>query len=119
MSHATADLEFFKCDMCGVYMHKDLFCDHRRACKGRDSVELTKKQAEKVADVLDSSEHKALASTGQLEATSLRLSVAANEKRQISNTRTKLQMEYLKEKEKEQAAKQLMSVDDALAFLNS
>lgn len=44
MSHATADLEYFKCDLCGVYLHKDIFCDHRRDCKGLHSTELKKSE---------------------------------------------------------------------------
>lgn len=47
MSHVTADLEFFKCDLCSVYFHKDIFCDHRRDCKGLNSQELKKSECRK------------------------------------------------------------------------
>ncbi|KAF8302833.1 hypothetical protein TcYC6_0046280 [Trypanosoma cruzi] len=53
MSHVTADLEYFKCDMCGVYLHKDIFCDHRRECKGLDSKELKKSQCCQIGMALD------------------------------------------------------------------
>jgi hypothetical protein len=45
MSSMTADLEYFKCDLCGTFFHRDIFCPHRRACKGLDSQELTAAQA--------------------------------------------------------------------------
>jgi len=53
MSHATSDLEYFQCDMCRVYVHKDIFCPHRRECKGPHSTELKKKECEKISAVLD------------------------------------------------------------------
>lgn len=52
MSHMTADLEYFKCDMCGVYMHRDIFCDHRRDCHGRDSVVLKRGECARLSDAL-------------------------------------------------------------------
>ncbi|KPA83633.1 hypothetical protein ABB37_01901 [Leptomonas pyrrhocoris] len=52
MSHMTADLEYFKCDMCGVYMHRDIFCDHRRDCHGRDSTVLKRGECAKLSDAL-------------------------------------------------------------------
>ncbi|EPY30888.1 hypothetical protein STCU_03815 [Strigomonas culicis] len=48
MSHTTADLEYFKCDVCGVYLHKDIFCDHRRECKGLHSTELKKQECQAI-----------------------------------------------------------------------
>lgn len=53
MSHATADLEYFKCDLCGVYLHKDIFCDHRRDCKGPNSVELKKSECKALERQVD------------------------------------------------------------------
>lgn len=47
MSHVTADLEFFKCDLCSIYFHKDIFCDHRRDCKGLNSQEFKKSECRK------------------------------------------------------------------------
>lgn len=52
MSHATADLEYFKCDVCGVYLHQDIFCDHRRECKGLGSTELKKSECRKIQELL-------------------------------------------------------------------
>nr|CCC91607.1 conserved hypothetical protein [Trypanosoma congolense IL3000] len=53
MSQVTADLEYFKCDMCGIYLHKDIFCDHRRECKGLHSDELKKSECRKVEEALN------------------------------------------------------------------
>jgi hypothetical protein len=117
MSHATSDLEFFKCDMCHTYMHKEMYCDHRRACKGKDSVELTKKQAASVAAVLDSSNRKSLVAGGAI--TPSVAPVEKTEKLQMSATRAKLTEEYLEEKRREAAKRTTMSVDDAMAFLES
>eukprot|EP00796_Vickermania_ingenoplastis_P001175 gene1175-692_t len=44
MTQVTADLEYFKCDVCGVFLHKDIFCDHRRDCKGLNSQELRRSE---------------------------------------------------------------------------
>lgn len=49
----TADLEYFKCDVCGVYMHKDIFCDHRRDCKGLNSQELKRSECRVIAEELN------------------------------------------------------------------
>ncbi|RNE95124.1 uncharacterized protein Tco025E_10169 [Trypanosoma conorhini] len=62
MSHVTADLEYFKCDMCGVYLHKDIFCDHRRECKGLDSTELKKSECRQIEMELDQETRRRLAS---------------------------------------------------------
>ncbi|RNF04706.1 hypothetical protein TraAM80_05040 [Trypanosoma rangeli] len=62
MSHVTADLEYFKCDMCGVYLHKDIFCDHRRECKGLDSTEMKKSQCRQIELALDEETRRRLAS---------------------------------------------------------
>lgn len=45
MSRCTADLEYLQCDLCNTYFHKDIFCPHRRECKGAGSVELKKNEA--------------------------------------------------------------------------
>eukprot|EP01060_Flectonema_neradi_P003394 TRINITY_DN12176_c0_g1_i1.p1 TRINITY_DN12176_c0_g1~~TRINITY_DN12176_c0_g1_i1.p1 ORF type:complete len:150 (+),score=35.18 TRINITY_DN12176_c0_g1_i1:62-451(+) len=52
----TADGEFFKCDMCGVYFHMNIFCSHRRQCKGADSQEMKKEQIEEATKQLDKEE---------------------------------------------------------------
>ncbi|KAJ9461341.1 hypothetical protein DIPPA_21212 [Diplonema papillatum] len=49
----TADGEFFKCDMCGVYFHMNIFCSHRRQCKGLDSQEMKKELIAEVWSDLD------------------------------------------------------------------
>eukprot|EP01061_Rhynchopus_euleeides_P027164 TRINITY_DN44243_c0_g1_i1.p2 TRINITY_DN44243_c0_g1~~TRINITY_DN44243_c0_g1_i1.p2 ORF type:complete len:138 (+),score=61.16 TRINITY_DN44243_c0_g1_i1:123-536(+) len=49
----TADGEFFKCDMCGTYFHMNIFCSHRRQCKGLDSKEMKKELIAEVQDELD------------------------------------------------------------------
>ena len=53
MASCTSALQYFKCDMCGTYFHMDIFCPHRRQCKGRDSKELKKPEADAIADALD------------------------------------------------------------------
>ena len=117
MSHATADLEYFKCDMCGTYMHKEIFCDHRRNCKGKDSVELTKKQAAAVAQLLEADERKKL--QGTVTSDAARIGVEKTEKMQLNRTRRQLHEQYLAEKMAEEQQKQTMSIDEALAFLES
>ncbi|CCW71221.1 unnamed protein product [Phytomonas sp. Hart1] len=53
MTHVTADLEYFKCELCGVYLYKDIFCDHRRECKGLNSTELKKSECHILQKELD------------------------------------------------------------------
>lgn len=53
MSHATADLEYFQCDMCQTYMHRDIYCNHRRECKGKDSQEIKKADVLRISRDLD------------------------------------------------------------------
>lgn len=55
MSQVTADLEFFKCDVCGVYLHKDIFCNHRRECKGSESQEISKRECLRIEQQLNDS----------------------------------------------------------------
>ncbi|AAZ12565.1 hypothetical protein, conserved [Trypanosoma brucei gambiense DAL972] len=61
MSHVTADLECFKCDMCGVYLHKDIFCNHRRECKGPHSTELKKSECRQIEAALNEKSRERLA----------------------------------------------------------
>ena len=49
----TADGEFFKCDMCGIYLHMNIFCSHRRQCKGLNSKEMKKELIAEVQQDLD------------------------------------------------------------------
>ena len=57
----TADGEFFKCDMCGVYFHMNIFCSHRRQCKGLDSQEMKKELIAEVQGGLDKDGRRCLA----------------------------------------------------------
>eukprot|EP00758_Cryptobia_borreli_P014504 Tbor_TRINITY_DN5927_c2_g3::TRINITY_DN5927_c2_g3_i1::g.18245::m.18245 len=58
MSHATADLEYFMCDMCHTYIHRDIYCPHRRECKGRESQELKKGEVLAIRSELDDVQRK-------------------------------------------------------------
>eukprot|EP01059_Diplonema_ambulator_P007009 TRINITY_DN16559_c0_g1_i1.p1 TRINITY_DN16559_c0_g1~~TRINITY_DN16559_c0_g1_i1.p1 ORF type:complete len:132 (+),score=45.41 TRINITY_DN16559_c0_g1_i1:52-447(+) len=62
----TADGEFFKCDMCGTYFHMNIFCSHRRQCKGLDSQEMKKELIAEVQGELDKGERERLAKLGCL-----------------------------------------------------
>lgn len=54
----TADLEFLMCDLCHVYFHKDIFCPHRRACRGPNCTEMDKSEAETITKRLDQAERR-------------------------------------------------------------
>ena len=62
----TADGEFFKCDMCGVYFHMNIFCSHRRQCKGADSQEMKKEQIAETTKQLDKEERDRMERLGGL-----------------------------------------------------
>eukprot|EP01065_Artemidia_motanka_P019183 TRINITY_DN2273_c5_g1_i1.p1 TRINITY_DN2273_c5_g1~~TRINITY_DN2273_c5_g1_i1.p1 ORF type:complete len:159 (+),score=54.71 TRINITY_DN2273_c5_g1_i1:60-479(+) len=62
----TADGEFFKCDMCGTYFHGNIFCSHRRQCKGPNSQEMKKELVAEVQGQLDKEERARLMRLGQL-----------------------------------------------------
>ena len=117
MSHATSDLEYFKCDMCATYMHKEIYCDHRRGCKGKDSKELTKQQVAAVQKVLDADEHKRVLDNN-CESDQVIAPVEQTEKRQLAKVRGKLQEEWLEQKRTEEKAKETWTEADALAFLD-
>lgn len=57
MSHATADLEYFMCDMCLTYVHRDIYCPHRRECKGKDSKELKKDEVAAIRRDIENGSH--------------------------------------------------------------
>lgn len=61
MTHVTADLEYFKCDVCGVYLHKDIFCDHRRDCKGLNSQELKRSECRALQEDLSAETRRLIA----------------------------------------------------------
>lgn len=105
----TADLEFFKCDLCLTYFHRDIFCDHRRHCKGAGSTELNAKQADQIAASLDSCEAKRRAATGGPAAP-----IATLEKSKLNKTRGAL-AKATYEAERETLRRQLQAIDaDAL-----
>ena len=64
MSHATSDLEYFMCDMCRVYVHRDIYCPHRRECKGPNSKELKKGECAKIAELIDAAERQRMVEDG-------------------------------------------------------
>merc|ERR1711991_1285225 len=109
MTSLTADLEYFKCDLCATYFHKDIFCDHRRLCNGPDSKELNRKQADKIAEALDSEESRARRAKGGAATTLARM-----EKQRDTRKRTSLSKDLF-EAEQAQIRQQLQEVDaDAL-----
>jgi NAD-dependent SIR2 family protein deacetylase len=122
MSRCTADLEFLQCDMCQTYFHKDIFCPHRRECKGKDSKELKKGEAEAILKQLDKEEDCRLNGGGISTAT------AAAQRSQLSKIaaaqdqkqRTQLANEWA-DKEDEELKRKInkKALDDALAFLDS
>ena len=106
----TADLQFFKCDLCGTYFHHEIFCDHRRLCNGPDSKELNRKEADKIAAAMDTEEARRRAEKRAGAAVPL----TAVEKQRDNRTRTALARDVDAE---EQAAirKKLQAVNvDAL-----
>lgn len=114
MTQVTSDLEYFKCDMCGKYLHRDIFCPHRRECKGADSVELTRTQADAVAAAMDRADGKLRARCEGGPA----VPIETLAKLQTTRTRAQLAAEYEKEVDKEIEAKlKACSVDDVLAEL--
>lgn len=64
MSHATADLEYFRCDVCGVYLHREIFCNHRRDCKGLGSTELKKGECRALSAMVDLQTRRLVAASG-------------------------------------------------------
>lgn len=52
------------CDMCRVYIHRDIFCPHRRECKGPDSTELKKGEVQKLCAEIDRRYRATNSSTG-------------------------------------------------------
>ena len=119
MARCTADLEFLQCDLCRTYFHKDIFCPHRRECKGPGSVELKKAEAEQLLRELNRNEdaqqqqqqQAVLVSRAQLD------SVRAND---ASKARTALANQVEDENERDlRRTVNKKAIDDALAFLNS
>ena len=119
MSRCTADLEFLQCDLCHTYFHKDIFCPHRRECKGAGSQELKKSEAEKLRVELDKEED-SRGCTTKSTTTLQRAQLEQLSKAQDMKQRTQLANEWAEEEDK--ALKEKLkqhSIDDALAFLES
>lgn len=124
MSRCTADLEFLQCDLCLTYFHKDIFCPHRRDCKGLNSQEMKKSEAEKMRVDLDKLEdQRSSAKTKTNDAPCISVPRAQLEKIQKSQDmkkRTELANEWAEEEDrklKEKFSKK--ATDAALAFLES
>ncbi|KAH9586637.1 hypothetical protein LSM04_003088 [Trypanosoma melophagium] len=98
MSHVTADLEYFKCDMCGVYFHKDIFCDHRRECKGLDSKELKKSECRQIEAALNEEMRRRLGAEGARKTKLMPVELA--EKHQQARVRRNLANAYQSEVDK-------------------
>ena len=110
MSQVTADLEYFKCDVCFTYFHRDIFCDHRRHCNGAGSTELNKRQAAAIADQLDRCES---------QKRQVKVPVAVLEKRDDTKLRTELASEaYAAEQAAVRAKLASINPDDLLAELD-
>ena len=126
MSRCTSDLEFLQCDMCLTYFHKDIFCPHRRECKGANSQEMKKSEAEKLRIELDKQEDSRTSPDSSSSSSSKdKNSIHRSQLEQLSKAqdmkqRTQLANEWADEEDK--ALKEKLkkhSIDDALAFLDS
>ena len=119
MAACTADLEYFRCDMCGTYLHMDIFCDHRRACKGKDSKELKKAEAHAISDSIDRASREERARTAGTAVDADRSVVCSGldavSKRQEAATRTKVANEW--EAEQEAALRKQLADDKMDALL--
>eukprot|EP00760_Papus_ankaliazontas_P019231 PhM_4_TR17966/c0_g1_i1/m.76689 len=110
----TSDMEFLRCDLCFKYLHKDIFCDHRRQCKGLDSTELKPKE---VRSKLDSINEKDLTRHGLKGANAL----SAVERKKRAECEAQLLKQHMCEMEAEEAARRKNStkdVNDLLAELD-
>ncbi|CCW61112.1 unnamed protein product [Phytomonas sp. EM1] len=104
MSHVTADLEYFKCDLCGVYLSKDIFCDHRRECKGTNSKELKRYECHVLQKELDRDTQQLVASVASGMSVSAddaaeiakgcRFTTAEHQKRAEARVRSKVADKY-------------------------
>ena len=121
MSRCTADLEFLQCDLCLTYFHKDIFCPHRRDCKGLNSQEMKKSEAEKMRVDLDKLEDQRSHNDTNNPAIMIpRAQLEKMQKSQDMKKRTELANEWADEEDrklKEKFSKN--ATDAALAFLDS
>ena len=118
--NATSDLEYFMCDMCRVYMHRDIFCDHRRQCKGPDSKELKKHESEAIGKVLDDEQRKQLLKTGSCGRELSTVAVEKKVKLQEAAVRREVANEYARKQdaEAEKAVSKNKRVEDFMATLD-
>lgn len=119
MTTLTADLEYFKCDQCNTFFFKDIYCDHRRQCKGHDNPELKKKEVEQIASQIDAVDRNRLIADGHLHCVRDSVPLDRKEKILVSQTRSQLHEEYQRAKEAEEAAKPRKSNAELLAFLDA
>jgi tricorn protease-like protein len=110
MSHATSDLEYFMCDMCQVYVHRDIYCNHRRACKGPDSQELKKGECNTLNEEIGKVARATYSSTGS--------TIALSRVEQLSATklRNKIANQYTEVKDLE-LKKRMANAQDLLSLL--
>lgn len=98
------------CDMCRVYVHRDIYCDHRRACKGPDSKELKKGECSAISEEIGKAARAAHISTG------CTIPLTRVEKLGESKRRHKIASEYASEKDLE-LQKRMANAQDLLALL--
>jgi len=108
----TSDMEFMRCDMCYKYLHKDIFCDHRRICKGPDSTELKPQQCKNIQQALNKEDQKKAG---------LSLSLSALEKKSRSSKQAALLADHFahEEQKRAEAASSSRSAEELLAELDS
>lgn len=119
MTTLTADLEYFKCDQCSIYFFKDIYCDHRRQCKGLDNPELKKKEVAAIASRIDAADRCRLIAAGESRCVLDLVPIEQKEKILASKVRSQLLDDYLQDKNREEAAKPRRSNAELLAFLDS
>jgi hypothetical protein len=110
MSHATSDLEFFMCDLCRVYVHRDIYCNHRRECKGLDSKELKKGEVNALSEAIGRSCRATYLNGGVVP-------LQRVEKIGESKRRHKIADEYVREKD-EILKQRMVDSKDLLALLD-
>lgn len=98
------------CDMCRVYVHRDIYCNHRRECKGLDSKELKKGEVNALSEAIG----KTCRATHLNGATAVPLQRV--EKIGESKRRHKIADEYVREKD-EILKQRMENAADLLALL--
>ncbi|EPY39111.1 hypothetical protein AGDE_04818 [Angomonas deanei] len=126
MSHVTADLEYFQCDMCAKYLHKDIFCDHRRDCKGLHSTELKRAECKRIEEALGKETRRMAAEReepreGTTGVDRVFLSIEEEEKRKEAAVRRNVSDAYQRQLDKELEERLLnpQKQEELLLFLKS